>query len=426
MKNVFSLAGLLVLMSCSALVDAAEQLYTVQPSMMPELAEPGDWSVGVVTLDVSNPDQLDSGDFSSRKDRGLTLEVWYPARPESNAVQATYDNVTRLRKPFSVQGEAIRDANPVDGGRFPLVVLSHGYTGYRTLMFYLGEHLASHGYVVASIDHTDSTNAEIDFLNNRGSGFVSTLLNRARDQQFVLEELSASTTAVGRLIDADKASVIGYSMGGYGAVNTVGGCYQYTRQRLEAFGMPPEAAANLLPVFNGCNAWREAVDARWKAMIAIAPWGQQQALHNVKNVHVPSLYVSGANDDISGHENGVARLFAETGAEHKFLLVYENARHNIVPHPAPTVAYETDIDLGHYIEPSWQTEQLNRINEHIMLAFLDCYVKLSADACTYLPVRDDIAQMKQADGSLSEPWPGFPDRWGLGVRFYRGGANAGE
>ena len=58
------------------------------------------------------------------------------------------------------------------------------------MMFYLGEHLASHGYVVVGIDHTDSTNADIQQESDRGPGIISTFYNRARDQQFILDYFS--------------------------------------------------------------------------------------------------------------------------------------------------------------------------------------------------------------------------------------------
>ena len=37
------------------------------------------------------------------------------------------------------------------------MIISHGYPGNRYLMSHLGENLASKGFVVASIDHRDST-----------------------------------------------------------------------------------------------------------------------------------------------------------------------------------------------------------------------------------------------------------------------------
>jgi hypothetical protein len=54
------------------------------------------------------------------------------------------------------------------------------------------------------------------------------------------------------------------------------------------------------------------------------------------------------------------------------------------------------------------------------LAFLDCYVKGDDEKCDFLPVRENINQVKQADGTLTPPWPGFPDRWATGMSFDRG------
>ena len=85
--------------------------------------------------------------------------------------------------PFTFKGRARRDAKP-DGsqGPYPLVIVSHGYTGSRLLFTYLTENLASKGYVVVSIDHTDSTFQD-------ANAFTSTLLNRSLDDLFVLNEI---------------------------------------------------------------------------------------------------------------------------------------------------------------------------------------------------------------------------------------------
>jgi predicted dienelactone hydrolase len=402
---------------------AAEQLYTEQPTATPELAKPGKWDVGVSTMQLTNPQQLNTADFQSKVDRKLTVEVWYPATADKQAALATYENVTRLHKPFSLQGSSYRDAPVMTDGQYPLVVLSHGYTGYRTIMFYLAEHLASHGYVVVGIDHTDSTTGEVDFEKSPFSGFPSTLINRARDQQFVLDHFATLDSDLGKQIDSENASVIGYSMGGYGAVNTVGGCYNFQQETLARLGFPAEMAKALMPVFNSCHAGRESVDPRWKAMVAFAPWGQEIAVHqasSLQGIKAATLYVAGEQDDVVGYEPGVKTLFEQTGSEHNYMMVYENARHNFAPHPAPQAAYASDDDLGHYFEPSWSSETLNRINKHMTLAFLDCHIKGSKERCAYLPERENITQVKGPDGKLSEAWPGFGNRWGAGVKFYRG------
>jgi hypothetical protein len=115
----------------------------------------------------------------------------------------------------------------------------------------------------------------------------------------------------------------------------------------------------------------------------------------------------------------VKKLFEQSAAKDSFMLVYENARHNVAPHPAPEVAYADEADLGLYYEPVWSSETLNRINQHMTLAFLDCYVRGQMSACDYLPTRESSTQIKQADGKSTEPWPGFANRWAVGMRFVR-------
>jgi predicted dienelactone hydrolase len=115
----------------------------------------------------------------------------------------------------------MRDAAPdATGGPYPLILISHGYPGNRFLMAHLGENLISKGYVTMSIDHTDST-----FDNQLAFG--STLVNRPLDQLFVLNQIDALSKTEGSflngLVDAPNTGLIGYSMGGYGAVTLAGG-----------------------------------------------------------------------------------------------------------------------------------------------------------------------------------------------------------
>ena len=188
-------------------------------------------------------------------------------------------------------------------------MLSHGYTGYRTIMYYLGEHLASHGYIVAGIDHTDSTNEDVDFTNAPYAGFPSTLLNRSRDQVLTLNAVSEHALFKD-VVDTQNAGLIGYSMGGFGAVNTVGGCYNFGTEATASFTgvTDPAVLSALQNVLNTCaggNADAESVDTRWKAAMALAPWGGQHKAFSedaLNNIHVPMLYVAGDHDDIAGYK----------------------------------------------------------------------------------------------------------------------------
>ena len=391
----------------------AEQLYQNLDVAMPELSQFGRFAVGVVTKEIEGPNLLRKPDG-----RKLTLEIWYPASVSTQSL-ATYKDVTRGKQRFTLQGRARRNVPPLAKQRsFPLVILSHGYTGYRTMMFHLGEHLASHGYVVASIDHTDSTNREIDFVNAAGAGFQSTLLHRSLDQQTVQEYIAGNESQFSA--DTKNSSIIGFSMGGFGALNTAGGCYNFSEAAAKLFGFDPTTQTDILTQLNACRVENKRTESKWKAMVAIAPWGGEAGvITGLDQIKVPSLYIAGDQDDVSGFEKGVRSLYQQTGAKDKYLMVYENARHNLAAHPAPAIAHKDELSLGHYFEPAWNTETINHINNHMILAFLNCHVKGSESACKYLPKRESITQVKQADGTLTSPWPGFKNRFGTGIRFYR-------
>ena len=415
----------------SSMAISAEQLYTRQSPVTPELAFSGSYDVGVSTITAVDDERLNTGNFITNTSRALVLEVWYPAQLTKSSgaemSKATYKEVTRLQQLFELQGEAYRDATPVSEGQFPLILLSHGFTGYRTQMFYLAEHLASHGYVVIGIDHKDSTNAEVFDDATRASGFISTLYNRARDQQFLLDyfsnpEESLLMPGLKARMDTNHAGIVGHSMGGFAALNTIGACYDFNAEQLKKIGAPA-IIASLLPLrLNSCYAGREQLDPRWKAIQVFAPWGGELNVHSAQAMEamtVPTLVVAGDQDNTSGFENGVKKLFQQTGSEHKYMMVYENARHNIAAHPAPAAAFDTDFELGHYVEPSWKIETINRVNKHMSLAFLDCHIKQDNARCQYLPNRESIEQYQGADMQYSDPWPGFKHLWGSGITFYR-------
>ena len=208
------------LLALTALPAAAENRIDVIRPDAPELAAYGDYRIGVQSMTFTNPDQVDvvnvqaEGDLPTY-DRLLTVEIWYPAAadtaPGGSYTALLRDGATEV----TLQGQAVPDAAPLTGETFPLVIISHGYPGNRWLMSPLAENIASKGYVVASIDHTDST------YDNMGA-FGSTLYNRPWDQKFVIDQMEALDGDLGAMTDASNVAVIGYSMGGYGALILAG------------------------------------------------------------------------------------------------------------------------------------------------------------------------------------------------------------
>lgn len=394
---------------------AANRIDVVRPDA-PELARFGDRGIGVRTLDLVNPQQVDvlrtqPGGPVVRADRAVRVEVWYPAAsPPCAAGSQPYATTTRDGQPITLFGRARRDA-PADGAAvpFPLVVLSHGYPGNRHLLAHLGEHLASTGYVAAAIDHTDST-----YLDQ--AAFASTLLHRPLDQGFVIASL-ARAAADGRsplhaLVDADRSAIVGFSMGGYGALNAAGAGLSQVAVHSDL--APPDGLLRVRAA--GDPDYRASLDPRVRAVVAIGPWGRQLGFWDaggLAGVSTPVLFVAGSHDDVSDYARGIRPLFEETRNAERWLLTFELANHNAAaPMPAPLEVRDDPTGSGfdHYADPVWDTQRMNDVSRHAIAAFLGAQLRGDARLAAYLDVRE-----RAEDGG----WPGFPPRTSVGLRLER-------
>jgi predicted dienelactone hydrolase len=392
----------------------------------PELAARGPLQVGVRTLTAEHKDQFDilhasAGQPNPRYSRKLTLEVWYPARLAAGQKEHTvYTDVLgsgpndpkRPNTPFQFNGRAARDAAaaPVagQGGRYPLVIVSHGYPGSRLQMSYLTENLASKGYVVVAIDHPESTRAD-------KTGFPSTLLNRRLDDLFVLNTVAAwaksgSGSFLAGLVDADNTALIGYSMGGYGALNTVGAGISAS-----AVAYVPGGALAVNQQGNG--QYEAQRDPRIKAVVAFAPWGGAHKVWDdagLAGVRTPTLFISGDQDDVAGYQDGVLKLFQGTVHADRYLLTYVGARHNSAPNPPSPAHWSNPEDFSSYSEPVWDSRRINNINQHFVTAFLGTQLKHEPlQAYLDLPPQQPDGTIKQDPGL----WKGFPKRASLGLEW---------
>jgi dienelactone hydrolase len=409
----------LTLLAASACFAQIDSFYSVPGPDAPELAPRGKYSVGVRTLDLVHKGQVDILHFDKATgkaplyDRPLKIEVWYPATIPTGKVEETvYDGPVPGSK---ITGKALRDAPTVDGEKFPLVIVSHGYPGSRTFLSYLCENLASKGYVVAAIDHTDSVFGDV-------REFASTLLNRAADQIFALDELSRNTQ-----VDASRAAIIGYSMGGFGALASAGAAYS-------AHG----AANQFVP--GGYFAARTADSLHRdsvKALVAIAPWGAQPPINSwdaagFAGIRAPSLFIAGDRDDVSDYASGIKPAFEGAVNSNRCMLVYENALHNVGGNPAPAGVALDFSGWERFEEPVWRKERIMAVNEHFITAFLDLYLKGDESRRRFLSLPFEksndgkwpLARGEQAGAKFSEQmgkegsyWYGFQRRWALGLEM---------
>jgi pimeloyl-ACP methyl ester carboxylesterase len=353
------------------------------------------------------------------------VEIWYPAIIPAGTEELTVYTDTLGRadvpdslRPFEFEGRAVRDAAADRSGEpYPLVIISHGYPGSRLMMTYLAENLASKGYVVVSIDHKESTFGDV-------SNFGSTLLNRNKDQRFIIDMMVAENSGsdfLAGLVDAENTGLIGYSMGGYGALNTIGAGYNAVLTNF----LGPVADSVLASSENYAGA-----DPRVKAAVLFAPWGGNLAAvgapgvglwdaEALANISIPTLWVVGSQDDVSLF-SGVVGLFDNATNSERYLLTYDNALHNVAPNPPPVEATELG-DYQRYADPVWDERHMNNVNQHFVSAFLGQVLRGEDQSAVLEPQVEDANEgVYSVDdaGNFTEThtyWAGFAPRTALGL-----------
>ena len=173
----------------------------------------GEYEVATVTYTYI--DENRSEEFSDKSEfRNVNVELWYPKNAEET---------------------------------YPLLVFSHGAYGLKISNTSTYTELASHGYVVVSIDHpyhsfytrsVDGTvtlinnhyNLEVSGLNTEGTYTTEEEFNliqkwmklRTEDMNFVLNTILENATSdsdpIYQLIDTERIGVFGHSMGGSASV----------------------------------------------------------------------------------------------------------------------------------------------------------------------------------------------------------------
>lgn len=200
-------AGLLV-----AKAAPAATLLKTRPTRLTLPAPTGRYRTGTVSLYLIDPSRPDPW-VPSQKVRQLMIQLWYPAHAVAGYPRAPYmpahtarpyEKILGLpRLPWpTVAAHLSAPARPRAGG-WPVVLYSHGLGGERFETTSLVEDLASHGYVVVTIDHVHDAgvvvlpDGQVDFCavpppTKDGPTPTTTMEIEARvaDVRFVLDQLA--------------------------------------------------------------------------------------------------------------------------------------------------------------------------------------------------------------------------------------------
>ncbi|RAI87241.1 platelet-activating factor acetylhydrolase isoform II [Paenibacillus pabuli] len=244
----YSLSSLIViLLVASTLLSVYLPVFDLPKPEGPE-------KVGTQTFHFTdqNRDEILTDDQSDKRE--LMVQVWYPTENMNNKKHDTlFPNNKEMFKTYiksfsaslklpefvldywkyshsnSYENvEILPSASP-----YPVVLLSHGMGTSRVLQASQAENLASHGFIVVTIDHTYSTFATL-FPDGRVTGYttkMTTIDDRrevgdiwTKDVEFVIDQieklnLGAIESQFKGKIDVDNIGAMGHSFGGATAFN---------------------------------------------------------------------------------------------------------------------------------------------------------------------------------------------------------------
>jgi len=397
----------------------------------PELAQSGSVAVGVRTLQLVQPNQpalleLDpKTGHAPLKDRILSVDVWYPAKPSAGAKPATYTAAFTAELPgqppvtFSVTGSGVRDAPPAGGG-YPLIIVSHGYGNAPAAMAWLTENLASKGYVVAAIHHEDPPYGD-------RAKFLWPFFRRPLDIAFVAASLQSSLGHDG-LIDPSRTALIGYSMGSYGVLASGGAA-------LDPAAVAQIPGGYMVPYGRGGEKAEDIHVKNLKAIVALAAAGTAFGSDGAATITAPLLLIAGDADHTVDYLTGSRALFESATASHRYLLTFKGAGHNIGLGPTPASMRHSLWDLDWFEDPTWRKDRILAINLHFITAFLDLYLKGDQSRAAFL----DVPMAESSQGTWTAPesarwgdyspgtpgatlWKGFQRRHAEGLTLIQRGA----
>lgn len=229
------------------------------------------------------------------RDRRIETEIYYGAtgapRTEPRA--------------FIYALDVARDAEPLDEGKRPLVVLSHGSGGTRHDMHWLARALVESGFLVVAPAHPGNTFGDHDILR------ALEPWQRPRDVTAVLDALLAHPTW-GPRVDASRIAIVGHSAGGYTALASVGATYSIAHAEAKCRVAVGDPTCDLVkPIdrssIDYSHSGDDYSDPRIRAAVAFAPAvGEAANPETARRVQRPILIIGAKRDQLTPFDGHAA------------------------------------------------------------------------------------------------------------------------
>ena len=220
----------------------------------------------------------------------------------------------------------------------PLIVISHGLGSNPDTLLYLSQHLASHGFAVAALEHPKTDSRDFAAFLSRVSKAPQSdeAIQRPNDVKYLLDALEqkGKTESLWRdRINTQQVGLIGHSLGGY-TVLTLGGAQLNFNQINKECNIPePDVPSfNVSKVlqcrFSTLTSNVNLGDRRIKAVLALNPLGNALlGKEGMQNIKIPIAIFAGGEDLFTPAVPEQFFPFVWLASSNKYLVVFSKGTH---------------------------------------------------------------------------------------------------
>ncbi|QVL58288.1 MAG: dienelactone hydrolase family protein [Simkaniaceae bacterium] len=226
--------------------------------------------------------QQNASIIDEKRNRPIEMIIWYPTQSSEGINEGT----------VWIQPDVAIDA-PVEIGKHPLILLSHGWGGEKIELMWLAEKLVKKGYIVASIDHYGNTWK--DYSEEISIDYWHRPLDISQTLDFLIQDSPITAS-----IDQDRIGFAGFSMGGLTGLWLAGGEINQASYK----------------------------DPRIRAFFLMAPRGKDFSQSSIESITAPLLIVSGEEDKVLPYKDN-GKYISEHAPQSHFELLKGEVGHPI-------------------------------------------------------------------------------------------------
>ncbi len=223
-----------------------------------------------------------------------------------------------------------------------LIVISHGLGANSETLRYLAEHLASHGFAIAALNHPRTNSNDYDnFLADLSKNLqYQEAVQRPRDISYLIDAIAAKVQSDPRYqINTQRVGLIGHSLGGYTVLALAGGRINPAQINQEC-GSPDEdlASVNVAKILqcrmrnlsnNSQNPEIDLSDRRIQAVLAINPLGGYTLMgrQGIAKIEIPLTIFASGEDLLTPAIPEQFFPFVWLTNAHKYLVTFPKGTH---------------------------------------------------------------------------------------------------